>query len=67
MKVLEMTIDITNVDALDLKIVHGGVVGTLHIEKKGFRFSPPRARFVPEKRIPWNRLSKLIALSNGEI
>ena len=67
MNVIQITVDMSTVDAIDLKLVNGGkVVGTLNIEKKGLRFSPPRARQLPEKRIPWNRLSRFIALSNGE-
>lgn len=63
---VQMTIDLTDIDRLDLKIIGDGMVGTLHIEKQGLAYSPPNARKLPESRVPWDRLPQLVAFGNGK-
>ncbi len=65
MKHIQISIDVGEVDIIDLKIKCGSVIGTLHIEKEGLSFSRPNARKEPEHIIDWDRLPQIIALSNG--
>jgi len=62
---IKLAIDVGDVDVIDLKITSGGMVGTLHIEKKGVSFSPPNHKKTPEHVVDWSRLPRLISLDNG--
>ena len=62
---IKLAIDVGDVDVIDLKITSGGMVGTLHIEKKGVSFSPPNHKKTPEHVVAWDRLTRLISLDNG--
>lgn len=66
MKRIQIAIDISEFDVLDLKIIGNGMIGILHIEKEGLAFSLPKAKKPPKNRVDWNRLSQLITLSNGK-
>ncbi len=64
---VQLTVDIGEVDVFDLKIVGiDGVIGTLHVEKKGLGFSPPRAKKRPKSRADWRQLPLLVAFMNGK-
>lgn len=65
MQRVQVTVDIGNIDILDLKIIGEGIVGTLHIEKASLSFSPPRARTAPKNRITWDKLPDAFANVNG--
>ena len=65
MRHIKLEIDIAEVDVIDLKIKSGGLIGTLHLEKSGLSFSPPKAKKEPEHHISWDKLPQLVALSNG--
>ena len=65
MRHIKLEIDVGEADVVDLKIKSGGLIGTLHLEKSGLAFSPPKAKKDPEHRISWSRLPQLVALSNG--
>ena len=62
MQRVQLTIDIGNIDVLDLKIIG---IGTLHIEKANLSFSPPRARKASKNRITWDKLPKVFSNVNG--
>lgn len=65
MRHVQLTINVPEADIIDLKIISGSLVGTLHIEKQGLSFSPPKAKKAPQHRVNWSKLPHLIALSNG--
>ena len=65
MRHIQLAVDVGEADVIDLKITSGKMVGILHIEKKGLSFSSPKAKKEPKHSVAWEKLSRLITLSNG--